>query len=89
MEEKQEFQLGETAYYVGGDFYEGQVFRLGKGEVIAIEKAGDTIELKIRGIGIVSQQRCGHTVEEAKNIALKRWLETSNNAIQMITELKE
>ncbi|HRF69957.1 MAG TPA: hypothetical protein PKV66_00845 [Candidatus Pelethenecus sp.] len=89
MQEKQEFQLGDTAYYVGGDFYEGQEFILGKGEVIAIGKDGDAIYLKIRDMGTVSQQRCGHTVEEAKNIALKRWLETSNNSIQMITELKE
>lgn len=88
MEEKQEFQLGDTFYYVipNNDF---EYWYLYKSVVRAVEKSGNSIYLKTESGNSVLQRKCGHTSAEAKEIVMKDWRKKSKEVIQKIRELEE
>lgn len=87
MEEKQEFQLGDTFYLVFMSGASNQ-WRLRKESVTGVVKGHDGIYLKSPTVSVL-QRECGHTLAEAKDIAIKNYYQEIKGQIKEIRNLTE
>ncbi len=86
MEEKQEFQLGDTLYYVWQDGFGEWDFL--KETIVGVSIGKDGIYLQYKGSAKL-QRDCGHNLKEAKEIAVKNWYKNNKSNIKKLRELKE